>query len=58
MLYDEFQSWLISNKPSDIDDYEFLEFCALCGVLTIQNTLKTSDITISELMSRFFENQS
>lgn len=54
MLYSEFNSWLICNKPDGVDDDDFLTFCALCGVLTIQNTLKNSDMTVSDLMVRFF----
>lgn len=54
MLYSEFNSWLIRNKPDGVDDDDFRDFCALCGVLTIQNTLKNSDMTVSDLMDRFF----
>jgi hypothetical protein len=55
MLYSEFLNWIKENKPSDMLDGDFLEFCALIGVLSIQNTLIGSHMTIDDLIDKFFD---
>lgn len=55
MLYTEFKQWQLRNKPIGMADYDFLEFCALVGALTITKTIESDNITIDELISRFFQ---
>lgn len=55
MLYSEFQKWLDLNRPVDISRQDFLEFCAFCGALTIQNTIINEGLTVSELIEKFFD---
>lgn len=55
MMYSEFQGWLSRNRPMDIPENDFLEFCALCGVLTIQNTIENEGLTVPELINKFFD---
>jgi len=55
MVYSEFKNWLSLNCPLDIPEQDFLEFCALCGALTIQKTIETEGLTISDLINRIFD---
>lgn len=55
MTYDGFRGWLDNNRPFDMPMDEFLEFCAVCGVLTIQHTVDSEGLTITQLINKFYD---
>lgn len=58
MLYEEYRKWLNRNCPPALPFDDFQEFCALVGVITIQNTLNAKDLTLDEMIKRFFDKPS
>lgn len=57
MTYEAYLGWMARNRPFDMPEHEFLEFCALCGALTIQNTVDNEGLTVTELINRFFDKE-
>lgn len=55
MLYSEFQKWLKENCPLGLDEFDFLEFCAMIGCLNIQKAKIEEGITVDELIERLFD---
>lgn len=55
MLYSEFQKWLKEQCPLDMSPHDFLEFCALIGVLTLQNAIVKEGVTVQEVISNVFD---
>lgn len=57
MFYEEFKNWLKNNCPTGIEPFDFLEFCAMIGCLTIENSIKKEGITIDELIVNLFDKE-
>lgn len=55
MLYAEFQKWLNQNCPVDMPQEDFLEFCALVGVLTLHNAIVKEGVTVQEVINNLFD---
>ena len=55
MLYTEFQKWLKNNCPLGMSSDDFLEFCALVGVLTLQNSIVKEGLTVEEIVNNLFD---
>lgn len=55
MLYTEFKRWLKDNCPPDLDEFDFLEFCAMIGALNLQNAKTEEGVTIEEIIERLFD---
>lgn len=55
MLYQEYLKWLNTNCPPSLPFDDFKDFCAMCGALTLQNTMNADGLTIHELIERLFD---
>lgn len=55
MLYSEFKKWLKLNCPVGVSEHDFLEFCAMIGCISLQNTINEQDETIEGIIERLFD---
>lgn len=55
MLYTEFKKWLNQNCPVHMPQEDFFEFCALVGVLTLQNAIVKEGVTVQEVINNLFD---
>lgn len=54
MMHKEWLSWIEANKPVGMPDAEFRNFLGLIGTLTVQQNLDSQEITMDELIHKFF----
>lgn len=57
MLHKDWLKWLKINKPNSITDDDFLNFLSQIGASMVIEITKKQDLTIENLVEKFYTNE-